>query len=163
MEIALIVATDENNGIGINGDQPAFISADLKRFKALTTGNTIVMGRKTFEALPKGALPNRRNIVVSTRPDFSPPGCEVISNPESIYEKCSAEEKVFVIGGGEIYNAFLPEADQILLTLIHHKFDAIDTWFPAIDHKNWIVETTEGPFEDSKNGLRYSYINYKKI
>jgi dihydrofolate reductase len=163
MEIALIVATDENNGIGINGNQPAFISADLKRFKTLTTGNTIVMGRKTYEALPKGALPNRRNIVISRRPDFSPQGCEVISDPEKLYEICSAEEKVFVIGGGQIYNAFLPDADRILLTLIHHEFDAIDTWFPAIKYENWNIERKEGPFEDPKNGFRYSYINYKKI
>jgi dihydrofolate reductase len=163
MEIVLIVATDENNGIGINGNQPAFISADLKRFKALTTGNTILMGRKTFEALPKGALPKRRNIVLSRRPDFSPPGCEVISDPKNLYEICSAEEKVFVIGGGEIYNAFLPEAHRILLTLIHHEFDAIDTWFPAIDEQKWHIEKKEGPFEDPKNGFRYSYINFKRM
>ncbi len=162
MEIALIVATDENKGIGINGDQPAFINADLKRFKALTTGNTIVMGRKTYEALPKGALPNRRNIVISRRPDFSPPGCEVISSPDKLKKICSPQEKVFVIGGGEIYNAFMSEADRIFLTLIHHKFNSIDTWFPAIDKKKWKVEKKEGPFEDPKNGLHYSYIDYKR-
>lgn len=162
MEISLIVATDENNGIGINGDQPAFISADLKRFKSITTGNTIVMGRKTFEALPKGALPNRRNIVISRHPDFSAPGCEVISNPEDLKEMVRPDEKVFVIGGGEIYRIFFPLSDKIILTLIHHQFDEIDTWFPEIEPEKWDVESKEGPFEDPKNGLHYSYINYRR-
>jgi len=162
MEISLIVATDENNGIGINGDQPAFISADLKRFKAITTGNTIVMGRKTFEALPKGALPNRRNIVISRRPDFSAPECEVISNPEDLKEKVRPDEKVFVIGGGEIYRLFFPLSDKIILTHIHHRFDEIDTWFPEISSEKWAVDSKEGPFEDPKNGLHYSYINYRR-
>lgn len=162
MQISLIVAADENFGIGINGDQPAFISADLKRFKALTTGNTILMGRKTFEALPKGALPNRRNIVLSRRTDFSPPGCEVISTPEKLEEICTSDELVYVIGGGEIYNLFFPRAQRILLTLIHHQFEAVDTWFPKIEPEKWKIESQDGPFEDHKNGLHYSYINYTR-
>ena len=160
MDISLIVATDENNGIGINGDQPAFIRADLKRFKALTTGNTIVMGRKTFEALPKGALPNRRNIVISRQNNLTPEGCEVIATPGKLEEICSPKEKVFIIGGGEIYKLFFPKATQLLVTLIHHKFDTIDTWFPEIDPQNWNIESQEGPFKDPQNGLSYSYINY---
>ncbi|WP_010662006.1 dihydrofolate reductase [Marinilabilia salmonicolor] len=162
MKISLIVAADENNGIGIDGDQPAFISADLKRFKAITTGNTIVMGRKTFEALPKGALPNRRNIVISRNPDFSVQGCDVISDPHNLKEVVRPDEKVFVIGGGEIYQIFFPLADKIILTLIHHRFDEIDTWFPEISSEKWGVESKEGPFEDPKNGLHYSYINYRR-
>ncbi len=162
MYLSLIAAVDENNGIGINGDQPAFISADLKRFKLLTKGHTVVMGRKTFEALPKGALPNRRNIVLTRQPGYSAPQCEVISKPKDLQAICQKDEKVFVIGGGEIYNLFLPVADKIYLTLIHHHFDHIDTWFPEIDPGKWKIESTKGPFKDEKNNLSYSYINYIK-
>jgi len=162
MHISLIVATDENNGIGINGDQPAFVSEDLKRFKALTTGNTIVMGRKTYQALPKGALPNRRNIVLSRQKDFSAPGCDLISKIEELEKICSPDEKVFVIGGGEIYKLFFPQAKEIYLTKIHHTFNDIDTWFPEIDQNQWAITKTEGLFIDKKNGLSYSYINYTR-
>jgi dihydrofolate reductase len=160
MRLSLIVAVDENNGIGINGEQPAFISEDLQRFKKLTTGNTIVMGRKTFEALPKGALPNRRNIVITRQKDFLPPGCEVIHSGEELYEICGPEEKVFVIGGGEVYAFFFSEATRIYLTLIHYKFPRIDTSFPSINAEEWMVEYSEGPYIDEKSGFSYSYINY---
>lgn len=162
MHISLIVATDENNGIGIKGDQPAFISEDLKRFKALTTGNTIVMGRKTYQALPKGALPNRRNVVLTRQGDFSAPGCDIISQPDELKNICSPDEKVFIIGGGEVYKLFFSQAQEIYLTKIHHTFEGIDTWFPEIEDNNWELKTTEGPFTDKKNGLSYSYINYSR-
>ncbi|PWE01014.1 dihydrofolate reductase [Marinilabilia rubra] len=162
MHISLIVATDKNNGIGINGDQPAFISEDLKRFKALTTGNTIVMGRKTYQALPKGALPNRRNIVLTRQKDFFAPGCDIISHIEEIKNICSADEKVFIIGGGEIYKLFFSEAREIYLTLIHYSFEGIDTWFPEISPDQWEIVKKEGPYTDPKNGLSYSYLNYNR-
>jgi dihydrofolate reductase len=160
MHISIIVAADENNGIGIDGNQPAFISEDLKRFKALTTGNTIVMGRKTFEALPKGALPRRRNVVISRNRNFLALGCDLIQYHSMLEDICAANENVFVIGGGEIYKIFLPKAQCIYLTLIHKKFDGIDTWFPPFDKYQWKVEKTEGPFSDKQNGLFYSYIEY---
>lgn len=162
MHVSLIVATDENNGIGIKGDQPAFISADLQRFKALTSGNTIVMGRKTYQALPKGALPNRRNIVLTRQKDFFAPGCDIISHPDELDAICNPDEKIFIIGGGEVYKLFFPHAKEIYLTKIHHSFDDIDTWFPGIDPDEWEVKKTEGPFTDKKNGLPYSYINYTR-
>jgi dihydrofolate reductase len=160
MRLSLIVAVDENSGIGIDGNQPAFISEDLKRFKKLTTGNAIVMGRKTFEALPKGALPNRRNIVITRQKDFSPPGCEVIHSGDELHEVCSPEESVFVIGGGEVYKLFFSDAIRIYLTLIHYKFPGIDTCFPPIKEDEWVVERSEGPYNDEKSGFSYSYINY---
>lgn len=162
MHLSLIVAADENNGIGVNGNQPVFIRDDLKKFKALTTGNTIVMGRKTFEALPKGALPNRRNIVLTRKKDFSAPGCETVNNPGELKELCAPDEKVFVIGGGEIYSLFFPDAEAIYFTLIHEKFEDIDTWFPEMDRRNWRLENTEGPFTDEKNNISYSYYKYLK-
>ena len=162
MVLSLIVAVDENNGIGIQGNQPAFISADLKRFKSITQGNTVVMGRKTFEALPNGALPNRRNIVLTRQPDFKAENCEVIRSPHTLEDICSAGEKVFVIGGGEIYGLFLSQARFIYQTLIHHTFSEIDTWFPEISKEVWIVETREGPFTDLKSGYSFSYLNWVK-
>ena len=160
MILSLIVAVDENNGIGINGNQPAYISADLKRFKKLTVGNTIVMGRKTFEALPKGALPKRRNVVLTRQQNFIAGGCEIIHSPAELNKLCSPQEKVFVIGGGEIYSLFLNTAKYIYLTLIHSRFGGVDTWFPKINEKYWRIESREGPFTDVKSGFSYSYINY---
>ena len=160
--ISVIVAIDKNNGIGRNGDQLTYISGDLKRFKALTSGHTIVMGRKTFEALPKGALPNRRNIVITRRKDFKPASCDVFNSVEEVLENISKDEEVFIIGGGEIYKAFLPIADKVYLTLIEHEFEGVDTFFPELVEKEWQTVEKEGPFVDEKNGLGYSYITLER-
>jgi len=159
MILAMIVAIDAHNGIGKNNDQLAYISADLKRFKALTTGHTILMGRKTFEALPKGALPNRRNVVITRQTDFSAPKVDVADSLEAALKLCASDEKVFVIGGGEIYKAFLPETKELYLTLIEHTFDGVDTFFPEINHQEWNVAEEDGPFTDEKSGLQYKYQN----
>ncbi len=157
MVLAIIVAIDENNGIGKDNDQLAYISADLKRFKALTTGHTILMGRKTFEALPKGALPNRRNVVITRQSDYFAKGADVVSGLEEALELCANDEKVFVIGGGEIYKSFLPETDELYLTLIHHAFEGVDTFFPNINVEDWELSNEEGPTKDEKTGLSYTY------
>lgn len=162
MNLSLLVAADENNGIGTKGDQPFYISNDLKRFKNLTSGNVIVMGRKTFESLPGGALPNRRNIVLTRQKSWSPEGCEVITHPDELEKISSPEENIFVIGGGEVYRLFLPKAQRIYMTRVHHAFDGIDTWFPELSKEYWIPEQSEGPFTDTKSGLSYSYINYRR-
>ncbi len=160
--VSIIVAVDKNNGIGRNGDQLAYISGDLKRFKALTTGHTIVMGRKTFEALPKGALPNRRNIVLTRRKDYQAEGCDVYNSVENVLRNTSGEEELFVIGGGEIYKAFLPHTNKIYLTIINHEFDGVDTFFPELKDEEWEEKENEGPFVDEKSGLNYRYITLKK-
>lgn len=159
MTLAMIVAIDANNGIGKNNDQLAYISADLKRFKALTTGHTILMGRKTFEALPKGALPNRRNVVITRQSDFSAPNVDVADSLEAALQLCANDEKVFVIGGGEIYKAFLPETHELYLTVIQHAFEGVDTFFPSINEEEWAVKEEDGPFTDEKTGLNYKYQN----
>jgi len=135
-KISIIVAVDKNNGIGRKGDQLAYISGDLKRFKALTTGHTIIMGRKTFEALPKGALPNRRNIVLTRRKDFRAEGCDAYNSVEEVLRNTSGEEELFVIGGGEIYKALLPYADKLYITRIFAYYDA-DSFFPEYDEETW--------------------------
>lgn len=157
MKIAIIVAIDSANGIGKNNDQLAYISSDLKRFKNLTTGHTIIMGRKTFEALPKGALPNRRNVVISRQANYIAAGAEVVSSVEQALRLCANDDRVFVIGGGEIYRLMLPQADELYITRILHSFEGVDTFFPAIEPQFWRSINEEGPFEDEKTQLSYIY------
>lgn len=158
----MIVAIDQNNGIGKGDDQLAYITADLKRFKALTTGHTILMGRKTFEALPKGALPNRRNVVITRQAGYEAMGAEVAHSPEDALTLCNSDEKVFVIGGGEIYKTFLSDTQELFLTIIEHRFDEATVFFPEINREEWLVINEEGPFVDEKTQLTYSYQNLKR-
>lgn len=158
----MIVAIDQNNGIGKGDDQLAYISADLKRFKALTTGHSILMGRKTFEALPNGALPNRRNVVITRQVAYQALGAEVVHTLEDALTLCNSDEKVFVIGGGEIYKTFLPATQELFLTIIEHRFDEATVFFPEINREEWLVINEEGPFVDEKTQLTYSYQNLKR-
>jgi dihydrofolate reductase len=160
--LSLIVVADENNGIGTKGDQPAYIKDDLKRFKRITSGRTIVMGRKTFAALPKGALPKRRNIVLTRKSDFAAEGVETIHSADELEQICGEHEKIFVIGGGEVYKLFMEKANYIYLTRIHHTFKEIDTWFPAIDEAKWTLESVEGPFETDNASTSFSFLFYSK-
>lgn len=137
----IIVAIDRNGAIGRGGDLLHHISADLRRFKALTTGHCVVMGRRTFESLPKGALPNRRNIVVSRDPGFSAPGVEVARTLESAI--ASAGNEAFVIGGGQIYSQALPTADTLYLTVVDAVTPDADTFFPPIPLDNFRIESIE--------------------
>ena len=129
--ITIIVAVDLNNAIGRGGDMLYHLSADLRRFKALTMGHTLIMGRKTFDSLPKGALPGRRNIVVSRNTAFSAPGAERASSLEEAIAMAGNAE-IFIIGGGQIYAQALPLADTIELTVISDRAESADTFFPAI-------------------------------
>lgn len=162
MTISLIAVVDNNMGIGQGGDQLVYISADLKRFKALTTGHTIVMGRKTSEALPKGMLAKRRNIVMSRRKDGWPEGMIVASSADEVMELCKDEDEVFIIGGGQIYSLFMPYAHKLYLTHINHSFNDVDTHFPQVDSNVWTIESESEYFTDEKSGLSYNYINYAR-
>ncbi|MCT4588548.1 MAG: dihydrofolate reductase [Carboxylicivirga sp.] len=157
MTLAMIVAIDQKNGIGVGDDQLAYISADLKRFKALTTGHTILMGRKTFEALPKGALPNRRNVVITRQTGYEAKGTDVVNSLDDALKLCKDDEKVFVIGGGEIYKTFLPDTQALYLTRIEHTFEEATVFFPEINMDEWSIVKEEGPFMDEKTQLSYSY------
>lgn len=163
MMLSLIVAIDQQNAIGRDGDQLAYISDDLKRFKQLTSGHSIVMGRKTFNALPKGALPNRRNIVLTTQNTLELEGCEVVTSVEGVMQLCENETEVFIIGGGEIYKLFLPKAHRIYLTRIHHAFQNTDTWFPEFDVTQWEQISCDGPFVDTKSNLEYSFELFQRL
>lgn len=158
-EIITIVATTNNLAIGKGGDMLFYISDDLKRFKRLTSGYTIVMGRKTFESLPKGALPNRRNIVLSRTADHID-GAEIAHSKEEILNMTSKEERIFIIGGGEIYKQFLDISDKIYLTKLNIDVEG-DTFFPRINNCDWEEESNETHFCE-KNKIEYSFINLSR-
>ncbi|MDR2927878.1 MAG: dihydrofolate reductase [Cytophagaceae bacterium] len=155
--ISLIAVVDTNFGIGRAGDQLAYISNDLKRFKRLTSGKPVVMGRKTFEALPKGALPNRRNIILTRNSALNYPNTEIAVSVEEALQLLQNEEEIFVIGGGEVYRLFLPCANRLYLTHINHSFDNVDTFFPKFDQSKWETTSREGVFTDDKSGLSYFF------
>lgn len=129
IEICLIVALDENNGIGRDGDLLCHLSNDLKHFKEVTSGHTVIMGRRTYESLPKGALPNRINVVITSDTADNYQGCIVVRSVEEALTHCKEGEKVFIIGGGQLYRATYELADLLYLTRIHHTFSDADTFF----------------------------------
>lgn len=141
--ISLIAAMDENRGIGRQGEIPWHISDDLKRFRRITAGHTVIMGRKTFESIGR-PLPDRVNIVVTRQSDFSAPGIEVVDSPAAALALASTlePEEIFVIGGGEIYRAFLPHSDRLYLTLVEGTNEA-DAFFPAYESRFEQVELEE--------------------
>lgn len=136
MEISIIAAMAINRAIGFRNALPWHLPEDLYRFKTLTTGHTIVMGRKTFDSLPNGALPQRRNIVVS-RSRATIDGCEVFASLEAALQACSEEHEVFVIGGETIYRQALPLAHRLYITLVDQEPEAADAFFPPIDMQRW--------------------------
>ena len=129
MKLALIAAIARNRGIGRRGSLPWHISEDLKRFKRLTTGHAVLMGRRTYESIGR-PLPHRRNIVLTSRPI---PGVETHATVEMALAAVQGEERVFVIGGGQLYAALLEKADELYLTLVHQEVEA-DTFFPPYEH-----------------------------
>lgn len=159
--ISIIVAISENNAIGKNNKLLWLISDDLKRFKKLTTGHTIIMGKKTFNSLPKGALPNRTNIVITHNKDVEIPGCIMANSIEDAIKKCDENDEIFIIGGGSIYKQFLQFTNKIYLTLVHESFDA-DTFFPEINFNEWVITEQTDFSSDAKNKYAYSFITYAK-
>jgi dihydrofolate reductase len=154
--INIIVAYDKNLAIGKDNTLVWRQSADLKRFKELTTGHTVVMGRKTYESIGK-PLPNRRNIVI-TRQDIKIDGVEIVNSIEDIK---NIKEDIFIIGGGEIYEKFIIFADRLYVTEIDCEIDA-DTWFPKIDLNLWEIDSVEKHLSDAKNEFNYNFVNYLK-
>lgn len=134
--VTIIAAVAHGGAIGRRGDLLFHISADLRRFKALTMGHPIIMGRKTFESFPKGALPGRRNIVITRQHDYTRPGIETASSLDEALALASPAD-CFVIGGGEIYRQAMPHADELQLTLIDADVPDADTFFPVVDPTVW--------------------------
>ena len=160
--ISIIVAVDSNMAIGRAGDQLAYISDDLKHFKALTSGHTVVMGRKTSDALPKGVLPNRRNIIVTRSNTFQREGAETVHSVDEALALIADGDEVFIMGGGEIYRQFMPVANTLYITEIDYKFNDVDTFFPRIDEAEWHVTEHSEWQCDPKTSLTYRFITYKR-
>ncbi len=158
--ISIIVAIAENFAIGKNNDLLFHLPNDLKRFKQITTGKTIIMGRNTLLSLPKWPLPNRRHIIITDNPDDNFSGCETVFSIKEAIEKVKEEKEAFIIGGGMIYRQFYPIAGKLYLTLIHQSFDA-DVFFPEINYNEWTVNSRED-FYDEKNDFHYSYLNLER-
>ena len=161
--ISLIVAIAQNNVIGGDNKLLWHISDDLKRFKKITSGNTIVMGRKTFESLPE-VLPNRKHIILTRDKNYTVdnPSVEVIHNINDIINNFkNSPVEVFIIGGGEIYNQFINYADKIYLTKVFKNFEG-DTTFPEIDYNNWNITFDSEIFTDEKSNINYQFINLEK-
>lgn len=158
-QISIIVAVAEENAIGKDNDLLCYISEDLKRFKRLTTGNVVVMGKKTYESLPKRPLPNRTNIVITDNAGDNFDGCITVYSIGEAIDKCSDDRENFIIGGGSIYRQFMPYANKLYITHIHKRFDA-DTFFPEIKGEEWKAVSTETYPPDENNDFSYSYVTY---
>lgn len=155
--ITIIAAVANNRAIGYQNKLLYWLPNDLKRFKALTTGHTIIMGRNTYLSLPKGALPNRRNVVLSrTAKDF--PGCEVFSSLEKALKSCKDDEQVFIIGGARVYEQAIALADRLCLTEIDDTPQEADAFFP--DYSDWRIETKEAHPKDEKHAFEYAFVDY---
>lgn len=160
--LSIIVAVAQNLAIGKDNDLLWHISADLKRFKLLTTGHTIVMGRRTFDSLPKKPLPKRRNIVLTHAIDFHPEGVEVAHNINELLLMIEGEEEVFVMGGATIYQQLLPYTSKLYVTWVHHSFDG-DVFFPPIKEEDFRQFQSSSPTLDEPSGLTYHYADYERV
>ena len=159
----LIVAISENNAIGKAGDLLCYLPDDLKHFKALTMGATVVMGKKTFFSLPRRPLPNRRNIVLTRDGSFTYENTEVAHSIEELQKMLTADENVFIIGGGEVYKQFMPLVDELQITHIHHNWDDADTFFPEIDSTIWQCVNEERHEADEKHAYAFTFATYKRV
>ena len=160
--ITLIAAAGENNELGKDNDLLWHLPDDFKRFKAITSGHYIIMGRKTFESFPK-PLPNRTHIIITRNVDYKvPEGCYVVNSMESAIAACPDDEPIYVIGGGEIYKQSIGTADCIELTRVHHSFDA-DAFFPDIDPGKWRLSASEFHGKDEKHAYAFTFETYTKL
>ena len=158
MKINIIAAVARNRAIGYNGDMVYFIKEDLRRFRQLTTGHTVIMGRRTFHSLPKGALPNRRNIVLS-RTEANFPGCDVYTSLSEALKHIADNEETFIIGGASLYKEGLAVANRLYLTEIDAVPPHADVFFPEYDDGTWQIETKEER-PATADTPAYTYVDY---
>jgi dihydrofolate reductase len=159
--ISLIVAASTNNVIGVKGDLPWRLSADLKRFKALTMGKPIVMGRKTYESIGR-PLPGRQNIVITRQDRYAPEGCTVVQSVDAALAAAADAQEIMIIGGGHIYAAFMPMADRIYLTRVAANVEG-DTYLPEIDLDEWREVSRQEQPADANNDHGVVFIEYARI
>lgn len=155
-----IVAVDATWAIGCQGDLLFSLPTDMRRFRSLTMGGTVILGRKTLDSFPGGKpLPKRRNIVITRNPDLTVEGAEIASGPEEALALAQGDENIWVIGGGSVYTALLSRCKRVYLTKVDQAAENADTFFPNLDKlPNWKVEKRSEPVEE--NGLTYRFIDY---
>ncbi|MFY0483648.1 dihydrofolate reductase [Flavobacterium sp. PLA-1-15] len=156
----MIAAVAENNALGKDNEMIWHLPDDFKRFKQLTTGHHIIMGRKTFESLPK-LLPNRTHIIITRQQDYNPEHCIVVDSLQMAIERVPEGEDVYIIGGGEIYNLGLPFADKIELTKVHSEFEA-DAFFPEINPEEWELANEEFHPKDEKHNYDFTFQTFTR-
>ena len=159
--ISIIVAVSEDWGIGKDNELLWHISEDLKRFKRLTSGNTVIMGKKTWESLPGRPLPGRKNIVLTDDPDETIKDAVTAYSVQDSLNKSDKDNEIYIIGGGSIYRQFMPIADRLFITHVHRKAPA-DIYFPAVDLNVWEVTEKEEFKTDGDNGIPYTYTIYSR-
>ncbi|MDR0537806.1 MAG: dihydrofolate reductase [Tannerellaceae bacterium] len=158
--ISVITAVDEKNAIGKKNQLLWNLPFDMQRFKGATTGHAVIMGRRTFESLPKGALPNRKNIVLTTLPPESFVNVFVCNSMQDALELCEKEEEIFMIGGAMVYKAAMEIADKLYLTRVHHVFEDADIFFPDINFDEWEETECDPRPADDKHVYAYTFHTY---
>lgn len=158
--LTIIAAAGENNALGKDNTLVWHLPDDFKRFKKLTSGHHIIMGRKTFDSFPK-PLPNRTHVVITRQDNFKKTGIVVVNSLERAVELTSGDPQPFVIGGGEIYTLAMNLADKIELTRVHGTFEA-DTFFPEIDQSQWKLTSEEFHEKDEKHKYAFTYLTYER-
>lgn len=160
--ISIIVAVSEDWGIGKDNELLWHISEDLKRFKRLTMDKTVVMGKRTWESLPKRPLPGRRNIVLTDNKNENIEGAVTAYSIEEALELCKNDDEVFIMGGGSIYRQFLPYSDKLYITHVH-RYAPADIFFPPIDPREWRISDEEDFSTGGDNPIPYTYTIYERI
>lgn len=162
-KISIIVAVADDWAIGRDGDMPWHISADMKFFKAKTTGNSVVMGRRTWESIGAKPLPGRENIVVSgSLASEGLEGAKAVGSLEEALELAAGPE-IFIIGGGMVYRQAMDIADRLFITHVHTLVPDADTFFPAVDPQVWRLTERSETEEDPRNGVKYEFATYERI
>jgi len=160
-KVSIIVAIARNWAIGKDNQLLWHLSGDLQRFKQITLGHQVIMGKKTYESLPFRPLKNRTNVVITDNPDEQFEGCITVYSIEQALALCTEHEESFIIGGGSVYRQFLPYANKFYLTLVNKDFEA-DTFFETVDFSEWKLISREDHGPDGENDFSYSYLIYEK-
>ena len=158
--ITIIAAVARNRALGFENRLLYWLPADMKRFRLLTTGHTIIMGRRTYDSLPNGALPNRRNIVLS-RTTRELPGCECFTSLSAALQHCDSNEEIYVIGGASVYRQAMPLADRLCMTEVDDVPNNADVFFPSYD-EGWLEVSREEHDTAEKHQYRFAFVDYVK-
>ena len=157
MIISLIAAVGKNNVIGVDNKLPWKLSADLKRFRQITSGKPVIMGRKTFESIGK-PLPNRINIIITRDKTYKADGCAIVNSAEEALKATEGNEEIMIIGGEQVFREFLPKSNKMYLTIIDKNFEG-DVYFPEYDKNEWKELSRE---EHEDDGLKYAFVNLER-